>query len=431
MDTIYALSSGMGVSGVAVIRISGENLQNLFHKITGRKNPEPRHAYTSHLLDNAGDIIDRAIAIYFSAPNSFTGTDVIEFHTHGSAAVIKKLFDVLKENGARLANPGEFSRRAFDNEKMDLEMADGLVNLLSAQTEKQRQFALRAAIGHYSSALENWRSQMIKIAAFATAMTDYDETDLPQNIGETLTERTQNLANEIGAAITRGGVARGIHRGFNITLAGDTNVGKSSLFNALLGTSRAIVSNTHGTTRDVITADLDLDGYLVRVADTAGLRETENEIEKIGIEKTNDEIKNADLVLRVYDARGVPNALPQNKNEIIVINKSDLLNENYSRDAICVSAKTGDGIEDLFNEIRTRVGELTNGAESDIVVGTRALEHLQNALNELNAALKNKNNIELFGAHINYASNEIGKILGTIGASDVADAIFSKLCLGK
>jgi tRNA modification GTPase len=327
-DTIFALSSGRGKAGVSVVRVSGVSLQKLFSDVvkpTGKDFSNvccdvetsndstpfrkgrggagfaimPRHAYLADLVDAQGGIIDRAIAIYFSTPHSFTGEDVIEFHTHGSAAVVEKLFDVLRGLGARLAEPGEFSRRAFDNNKMDLIEADGLCALLDARTDRQRQQALKSMTGTDSKKLENWRSQMIEISAFAAAILDYDENDLPKNIKENLVRRTQKLHAEIASAISRSAAVRAIHHGFNIALVGDVNVGKSSLFNRLVGESRAIVSSIPGTTRDVVSAQIDMDGYLVKLSDTAGLRETNDTIEKIGIEKTNAEIENADLVIRV------------------------------------------------------------------------------------------------------------------------------------
>ena len=432
-DTIFALSSGRGKAGVAVVRVSGNDLQKLFSKITGIKTITPRHAYLADLVDENGGVIDRAIAIYFVAPNSFTGEDIIEFHTHGSAAVLQKLFAALMAFGARMAKPGEFSRRAFDNNKMDLTEADGLCALLDARTERQRVAALKSMAGSDSAVYENWRAQMVEISAYAAAILDYESDDLPENLGEKILAGVQKLRTEISNAILRSTAVRAIQGGFNIAIVGPVNAGKSSLFNRLVGQSRAIVSDIPGTTRDVVSADIDLDGYLVRLSDTAGLRETNDEIEKIGISRANDEIKNADLVINLQTSNFKPQT-PNKDNEIIVINKSDLLqpsNLKPQTSTIYVSALTGRGIDDLLSLIKQKMHEMLDGAESDVAVNQRAKAHLITAETELGNAEKQIENMDLFAEHVRRAADEIGQILGIIGASEIADMVFGNLCLGK
>ncbi|MDO5012786.1 MAG: 50S ribosome-binding GTPase, partial [Pseudomonadota bacterium] len=248
-DTIFALSSGHGKSGVAVIRISGDNLRDLFARLLGRGNFDARRTYFANLTDNAGDLIDQTILVFFAAPHSFTGTDVIEIYSHGAPAVINKIFDFLTETGARMATRGEFSRRAFYNGKMDLADVDGLAALLDAQTERQRRAALQSMTGRDSRIYDTWRAQMVEIAAYAAAILDYADDELPTNIGEKIRNKTQVLYNEIDNAISRYAASRAIRSGFNIALVGATNAGKSSLFNRLVGENRAIVSDTPGTTR--------------------------------------------------------------------------------------------------------------------------------------------------------------------------------------
>lgn len=418
-DTIFALSSAHGKSGVAVIRISGKIKPETL---------KPRVATLINLRDNNGRLIDQCIAIYFPAPNSFTGEDVIELHTHGAPAVIQAVFDFLAFRGARMAEPGEFSRRAFYNNKMDLTEIDGLAALLCAQTDKQRAFALKSMLGADSSHFENWRAQMIEISAYAAAMLDYAADDLPENIGEKLVERTQKLYDEIDAALSRAGAARVITGGFNIVLIGETNVGKSSLFNRLVGANRAIVSDIPGTTRDVVTATLDIDGYLVNLSDTAGIRESTDTIEKIGIERTHAEIENADLILRV-ETRNAKRET--RKNEIIVINKCDLdSNTNrVSRFAYRVSALTGAGIDELLKLIKQKIHETLDGAEGDITINERTREQLIIARDELKYATEHTG--DMFAEHIRFAADAVGRILGTIDASEIMDATFNQLCLGK
>jgi tRNA modification GTPase len=433
-DTIFALSSGHGKSGVAVIRISGDNLSDFAERIIGKFGIQPRHAYFVNLRDDAGEMIDQCIITYFAAPQSFTGTDVIEIASHGAPAVIEKIFEFLSANNMRMATPGEFSRRAFYNNKMDLADIDGLAALLDAQTDVQRKSALSSMMGRDSKIYDTWRRDMIEIAAYSAAILDYDADDLPQNIGKTIKTKIKKLYEEIDKSLSRYAAARAVRGGFNIALVGDANVGKSSLFNAILGSNRAIVSDIPGTTRDVVSATLDIDGYLVNLSDTAGLRKnTRNKIEKIGIERTNAEIQNSDMVLRIISAEQSAKCKVQSSNnEIIVINKSDLIKDKSNKNAIYVSAKTGDGLDELLGAIRTQLHKLTDGAENMLVINARTKSLLETARDELKSAMNiDGENFDLIAEHVRAAADAIGKILGTITASDVMDATFSQLCLGK
>ena len=431
-ETIFALSSGHGKSGVAVIRISGTNLGQTFSKFINKNDFFPRHAYFTNLKDSENYLIDQVICIYFQAPHSFTGEDIIEIHSHGAPAVIEKIFSYLTELGFRMATPGEFSRRAFYNNKMDLADIDGLAALLDAQTDKQRQNALKSMLGTDSKIYEAWRNQMIEISAYAAAMLDYAEDELPANIGETIRKKTEKLHEEIKASLSRYTAVRAIRSGFNIALIGETNVGKSSLFNAILGANRAIVSDIPGTTRDVVSVQLDIDGYLVNLSDTAGLRETTDTIEKIGIQRTQSEIENANLVLHVIDGTKDTNISSATENEILIINKSDLAPCKKIPNAIYVSAKTGSGIKDLIEVIKEKISTLTKTTESTVAVNARTYSLLQDAAVELNNAINSpKENYDIFSEHVRRAADNIGKILGTITASEVMDATFSQLCLGK
>lgn len=426
-DTIFALSSGRGKAGVAVIRISGDDLGDMAARFIGR-TATPRRAYFTNLKDNAGDLIDQCLVIYFATPQSFTGTDVIEIQCHGADAVIKKIFEYLTTLGARMALPGEFSRRAFYNDKMDLADVDGLAALLDAKTDLQRKWALRSLSGGDSRQYQSWRNDMIDISAYAAAILDYDADDLPSNIGETLRTRTAKLYDEITCALSRAGAARAVRGGVNVVLAGRPNVGKSSLFNRILGTNRAIVSDIPGTTRDVVSADIDIDGYLVHLMDTAGLRDSATDaIEKIGIARTRDEMADADIIIHVFDT--APNATAA-ANEIIVINKSDLC-DTRSDGAICISAKTGAGLDTLMAELRRRLHSITDGADTDVVINARTKTLLTDTAENLSAAINAGDNWDIFAEHTRRAADAVGRILGTISTADVMDATFGQLCLGK
>ncbi len=438
-DTIFALSSGHGKSGVAVIRISGDNLRNIFSKFINKSEFAPRHAYFCNLTDTAGDLIDQCLAIYFSAPHSFTGTDIIELHTHGAPATINAVFEYLATLGMRMATPGEFSRRAFYNNKMDLADVDGLAALLDAQTDIQRKHALKSMLGRDSEIYSTWRNQMVEISAYAAAILDYSSDDLPANIGETIHARTEKLYNEIDTALNNYRTSRAIRGGINVALVGETNVGKSSIFNYLAGQNRAIVSDIAGTTRDVVSINLDIDGYLINLSDTAGLRETDDKIESIGIERTKSEIENADIVLRIYSpssSEWVSQMQRGSSNEIIIINKSDLLSKSElctlsSANYLCISAKTGNGMDKFTNELRAKIHEIMAGAENTLTINARTKSLLESARDELGMALSATDNYDIFAEHTRRAADAIGKILGTITATEVLDKTFGQLCLGK
>lgn len=429
-DTIFALSSGRGKSGVAVVRISGDNLADVAARMLGR-TPQPRHAHFVNLHDSNNDMIDQCLILYFPAPHSFTGQDVIEIHCHGAPAVIEKIFDFLGTQNMRMATPGEFSRRAFYSGKMDLTDVDGLAALLDAQTDAQRRAALRSLSGGDSKTYTRWRSNMIEIAAFAAAILDYASDDLPPNIGDTLRARTQNLLTELNNAISRYAASRAVRSGFNIVFAGRPNVGKSSLFNRILGTNRAIVSDIAGTTRDIVDAEVDIDGYLVRLLDTAGLRDDATDsIEKIGIERTNSAIDDADLIIRVFAENDKIPARAPSEKEIFVRNKSDLCHGTPNPHIILCNAVTPDGITDLTTALRQKLHAMLDGAESDVAVNTRTRTHVLDAAAALTAAL-DAPDWDIFAEYAHRAADAIGKILGTITTSEVLDATFGQLCLGK
>ena len=435
-DTIFALSSGHGKAGVAVIRISGNNLSRTFAQFIKKSEFQNRQAYFCNLTDSTDELIDQCLAIYFSAPHSFTGQDVIELHTHGAPAVINKVFEYLASLGMRMAEPGEFSRRAFYNNKMDLADVDGLAALLDAQTDQQRKHALRSMLGHDSEIYNTWREQMIEISAYAAAILDYNSDDLPSNINDTIYRHTQKLYSEINNALNRYKASRAIRGGINIALVGETNVGKSSIFNYLVGTNRAIVSDIAGTTRDVISATLDLDGYMVNLSDTAGLRETDDEIESIGIEKTKDEIENADIVLRVYTPENIPlyhidESRLSPPNSINIINKCDTISKCDNEFGLYVSAKTGHGMDTLLETLKSKIHNLFDASENTLTINSRTKQLLETAHQELRSALDSGENYDIFAEHTRRASDAIGKILGTITTNEVLDKTFGQLCLGK
>ena len=429
-DTIFALSSGHGKSGVAVIRISGDDLSDTFAKFINKSDIKNRYSYFVNLCDDTNELIDQCLVVYFPGPNSFTGEDVIELHTHGAPAVINKVFEYLSTLGMRMATPGEFSRRAFYNNKMDLADVDGLAALLDAQTDMQRKHALKSMLGHDSNIYNAWRNKMVEISAYAAAILDYSPDDLPMNIAETVYENARQLFVQISDALHGYRMARAIRGGINVVLVGETNVGKSSMFNYLVGSNRAIVSDIAGTTRDVVSTTLDIDGYMINLSDTAGIRETVDVIESIGIERTKSEIENADIVIRVFTPENVVCADIKD-NEIIVINKSDMTDVRDNKNVIYTSIKTGEGMDVLMDKLREKIRLMMDGRESELSINSRTKGLLESACVELESAIGAGENYDIFAEHTRRAADAIGKILGVITADEVLDMTFGQLCLGK
>ena len=429
-DTIFALSSGHGKSGVAVIRISGDDLSNIFANFIKKTDIKNRYSYFVNLCDDTNELIDQCLVVYFPGPNSFTGEDVIELHTHGAPAVINKVFEYLSTLGMRMATPGEFSRRAFYNDKMDLADVDGLAALLDAQTDMQRKHALKSMLGHDSNIYNAWRNKMVEISAYAAAILDYSPDDLPMNIAETVYENARQLFVQISDALHGYRMARAIRGGINVVLVGETNVGKSSMFNYLVGSNRAIVSDIAGTTRDVVSTTLDIDGYMINLSDTAGIRETVDVIESIGIERTKSEIENADIVIRVFTPENVVRADIKD-NEIIVINKSDMTDVRDNKNVIYTSIKTGEGMDILMDKLREKIRLMMDGRESELSINSRTKGLLESACVELESAIGAGENYDIFAEHTRRAADAIGKILGVITADEVLDMTFGQLCLGK
>ncbi|MDR0319602.1 MAG: tRNA uridine-5-carboxymethylaminomethyl(34) synthesis GTPase MnmE [Rickettsiales bacterium] len=418
-DTIFALSSGNPPAGVAVTRISGSGLEKLFSDLTGIAEPAARHLYLVK-IPNADDVL----AVYFKAPNSFTGEDVIEIHSHGSDAVIQKIFALLKTRGARLAERGEFSARAFLNGKMDLQQVDGLADLIHAKTEQQRIQAFAAYTGEGSRLYHSWRARLVNATANLAAAAEFPEDELPGGLVAGALKEIRALADEILKHLGTYAAGRAIRSGFRIVLAGKVNAGKSSMFNALLGSSRAIVSETPGTTRDFITAEIDIGGYLVELIDTAGLRETENEIENAGIEKSRDLITGADLVISVINPKDeIPGrgfALPG----MTVKTHLDLYSDAD------VSVKTGQGMEDFISRIKNEIKGKLETREPAVVSNEKTAELLRAAADYLRAALAEPVP-ELAAENVRLAADALGKVLGEVDFDEIQSAIFGRLCLGK
>jgi tRNA modification GTPase len=450
--TIFALSTPKGRSAVAVIRVSGPAAKNVLVRLAGSL-PEPRRATLRRLRDpRSGEILDRALVLYFEGPMSETGEDMAELQLHGGRAVIASVLAALaREAGCRMAEPGEFMRRAFDNGKLDLTAAEGLADLIEAETEGQRRQALRQAGGTLAGLYEGWRSQLIEVAALVEAAIDFsDEADVSSRALDMARASAEALSRQVDSHLADGHRGEILREGFRVVLAGPPNVGKSSLMNALARRDVAIVSEEPGTTRDVIEARLDLGGVPVVLTDTAGIREAAGEVEREGIRRTLARAREADLVLWLMDARGGEfgddkfcDGMSARRNEdrsscppfpspaVPVWTKIDLW-EPPQTGAIAVSVRTGEGLPELTSRIAALAAECVGTGEAPVITQARHRRMVE----ECSAALADFLSgdplaIELRAEDLRRAAHALGRITGRVDVEDVLDQVFRRFCIGK
>ena len=435
-DTIFAIASGAGVAGIAVLRLSGPLALQILGALA-QKAPQPRRATLTRLADPAtGEPLDHAIVLAFPGPASFTGEDYAEIHLHGSRAVTAHALRLLAAMpGARPAEPGEFALRAFRNGKMDLTAVEALGDLLAAETEAQRKQALRLMDGALGKQADAWRSQILEAQALTEAWIDFsDEEDVPATAIEQVSSLAKNLAAAMQTQLALGKSGEVIRDGFHVVIAGAPNVGKSSLLNALARRDAAIVSPHAGTTRDLIEVRLDLGGVPVILTDTAGIRDSRDEIELEGIQRGLGAARRADLALWLFEAGGDMNLAERARVEtqcLDVATKSDL-NGPDAR-GLGVSAKTGAGLEALIAAISAEAAQRLAGAEGALVSRQRhrlGIEETLKALTPVAAATASMP-LELVAEDLRAAAAALARITGRIDVEDVLGAIFSRFCIGK
>lgn len=435
VDTIFAVSSGLLPSGVAVIRISGPQVRLVVETLYGQL-PKPRLMCYGNLTAKDGSFLDSALTVFFPSPHSFTGEDCAEFHIHGGKAVVSKFLDELSSfKDCRLAEAGEFSRRAFIEGKMDLTQAEGLADLIEAETESQRRLAVMGASGKLSELYRHWRKQLITARALIEAELDFsDEADIPGSVSDSVWVEMHDLASSITQHIKDGQRANTMRDGIKIVLAGAPNSGKSSIINRLTGRDVAIVTDEAGTTRDALEVRLVLSGMPVLITDTAGLRDTDNRIEQMGIEAAKLRVIEADLVI-VVDDMNDPQfiKLPKTQADIWHVgNKSDIINDDQQAWTITFSAMTGLGFEKFVENIEKFCADKIADIGDAVPARKRQIDLLIESKTEIELALSLiELDLTLRAEHLRRAAETLGRITGDIDVEDLLDVIFSEFCVGK
>jgi len=451
-STIFALSSGRPPAAIAVVRVSGPSAGAALKALIGRM-PAPRKAALARVRDpQSGEVIDEALALWFPAPASETGEDVVELQLHGGQAVIAGVLDALgKIEGCRLAEPGEFTRRAFENGKLDLTRVEGLADLIAAETQAQRRQAFRQLKGLIGDRAEEWRRELIKALALIEARIDFsDEADVPENLVEPALFAAQLLRSKIAACLADSGHGERLREGLVVAIAGPPNAGKSTLLNRLAKREAAIVSSHPGTTRDVIEVHLDLDGYPLTLLDTAGIRESSDPVEQEGVRRALARAAAADLTLWVADASVIGSAIeevgqwPANAEVWLLRNKIDLVaagdprtESSTMKDGInrsfAMSAQSGIGMDSLVGALSGFASSYFGATESVIVTRGRHRQAFEETIAALDRALSHRasGGEELIAEELRSAATTLGRLTGRVDVEDILDVIFRDFCIGK
>ncbi len=447
-ETIYALSSGVVPSGVAVIRVSGPEVAKIVSALCGRV-PEPRKTMLAKLRDpETKDVLDEALVLYFAGPASFTGEDVVEIQCHGGRAVVAAMLRVLScFDNCRPAEPGEFTRRAFDRGRMDLTEVEGLADLIAAETESQRKQAVRQMGGALGSLYEDWRKRLIHMRAMIEADFDFaDEEDVPGSVADEVWKEAGQLHLEISDHLERSRSGERLRSGLQVVLMGAPNAGKSSLLNAIAGRDVAIVTEEAGTTRDVIEVHLDLGGYPITLVDTAGLRETDGLVEREGIRRAEERGRQADLILWAVEPDGVDAndqdaGLPHDLSESVPVwtvrTKADLetlpkQDSSGTIKEIPASSKSDDGMKLLFDGLTRFAEETISLGEAPLATRARHRHYLNDCLQGLQQAVSADHlPTELRAEDLRRVADSLGRITGRIDVEDLLDVIFRDFCIGK
>lgn len=440
-DTIAAIATGTGRGGIGVVRVSGSDLLPLAERLTG-KRPLPRVATLARFVDGAGATLDQGLLLHFPAPHSFTGEDVLELHGHGGPVVMQMLLGRCLELGARLAEPGEFTRRAYLNDKLDLAQAEAVADLIAAASTQAARAAQRSLCGEFSQTVAVLVAALIELRASIEATLDFSDEDVDPVVDAGA--RLQGLRAQLEEVRARARAGALLRSGLQVVLAGPPNVGKSSLLNRLAGEERAMVTAIAGTTRDALREAIQVEGIPLHVTDTAGLRQSGDELEQMGVARAWAEIARADVVLQVFDAsqgmgdadRDISARLPREVTRLLIANKCDLTGlpparlESGEQVTLRLSAKSGEGLELLRSEL-LRVAGCSGAGEDAILARSRHLEALAGAAAHLERAAAELVRLEICAEELRLAQGALASISGEFSADDLLGEIFSRFCLGK
>ena len=444
-DTIFALATAPGRGAVAVMRLSGPGAGSALEALAGTR-PKARQAAVRRLRDGAGAVLDQALVLWFPAPGSYTGVDCAELHVHGGAAVIDGVTRALLARGLRLAAPGEFTRRAFENGKLDLGQAEAVADLIDAETQAQARQAIDQLGGALTRRHEDWRSGLVEALARLEAAVDFPDEDLPADVLNAVRGPLERLRKALDDALAQAGRGLRVREGYRVAVIGAPNAGKSSLFNALTGHDGAIVAATPGTTRDVIEAHLTLAGYRVLLADTAGLRTAKDAIEAEGIHRARAWSEGADLRLWVVDQHTDDGAWREaatlaRAGDVCVLNKIDLPPGRDAAEVRAMAAERGlplialsvtaQGARIVLDELTRRVIRDSAGAEFPAATRARHVEQLQSARASLDRAIAQLSDPELAAEDVRLAARALERVTGRVGVEDVLDGLFARFCIGK
>jgi len=439
---IYALSSGRGPSGIAIIRLSGKEALNISELITQKKILKFKEINLYKFYNPSNKtLIDEGLLLSFPGPNSFTGDNLVEFHIHGSNAVINYFLRVLSEqDNCRLAEPGEFTKVAFQNNKIDLVEAESIGDLIHSETELQRKQAIKLVQGNASIYYNNLRDKLIKSLAYVEAKIDFAEDDLPEKILKEVHKSIKVIYQDIQKILEDNKIGEKIRDGFRVSIIGEVNAGKSSLLNLLSKREVAIVSEEEGTTRDIIETFLNIDGYPVILADTAGIREAKNEVEKKGISLALGKSKEADLNIIMIDnsSKVINNKIMEliNKDSIVLLNKSDIKenqNHKFDADTILVSVKDNKNIDIFIKKLKEKLNNKFTTNNSILITRERHRTKLNECLKEIDNFMKKDQNkdIELAAEDLRMATRHLGSIVGKVDVEEILGSIFRDFCIGK
>ncbi len=444
-STITAIATASGVSSISIIRVSGEDALNIAKKITKKDNIKPRVTYLSSLYNRDNHLIDQAIVIYFKSPKSFTGEDIVEFQCHGGFIVAQEILETAIYRGARLAEAGEFSKRAFLNGKIDLTKAEAIAKLIETKSVNGAKILAKQLKGELKDFIDKSREALLKAIAYSEVMIDYAEEDIPSDILENILSQLDNLILQIENILKASYRRKGLIEGFKVAIIGKPNVGKSSLLNALLSYDRAIVSSIAGTTRDTIEEQIRVGSHIIRLVDTAGIREAGDIIEQIGVERSMESIKDADVIIALFDRSSIFNREDKkiieilekstNKEIVVALNKSDL-REKFNKkellkyNPIEISTKSNfkpltDRLEEIFNSV--------GSSEELMLISTRQIDAVlktKEAILEAKEPLLN-GELEFFSYHLQDAVKAISSISKPYDSEEILDKMFGEFCLGK